>query len=443
MPDTAQDLAKARFTEALHAVPANGSPAWLKSARARAAAAFAQAEWPHTRMEEWRQTNIAAINKTPWHSLIAPGPDRVTRDEATRFFYNPGVWHELVFVDGFFVPQLGAGPALPRGVQAGSLQAALHSDQTSMVQEHLGRYLGNRNAYTVLNSAFLLDGAFVHIARNTLLPAPIHLVFISRREAPDAAAHLRNLILLEEGAQAAVVTSYVSLAGNTRYLNNVVEEIALAPNASLAHYKLVEEGPQGNHLATTEVCLHRDSRLTSHAITLSGAVTRNQLCIALDGENAETQLSGLYLNDRDRLTDNALRIEHRKPHCRSRIAYKGILGDQSRAVFAGYVNVFPNAQKTDSDQLSNNLLLSNEATIDAKPQLEIFADDVKCTHGATIGSFPAPILFYFRTRGIDEATARGMLTYGFAGEILNDLPLPELAGRLDRYVYEKYSPKFA
>jgi len=213
-----------------------------------------------------------------------------------------------------------------------------------------------------------------------------------------------------------------------------VDEVVLRPNARLRWHKLVRGSADGNHLATTEVRQHRDSRLEAFAFTLSGKVTRNQLCVGLAEEGASCSLSGLYLNDGDRLTDNALDIHHAVPHCASRIAYKGVLDGRSKAVFTGKVYVAPDAQQTDSDQLSNNLLLSDTATIDAKPQLEIYADDVKCTHGATVGSPPEEIVFYFRSRGISEQDALSMLTFGFAEEIVADLEEPVLRERLTSYL---------
>lgn len=270
---------------------------------------------------------------------------------------------------------------------------------------------------------------------------PIHFVFVSTGSTENAAAHLRNLFVLEASSEAKVVVSHVGLGG-ARYLSNVVEEIVLGDNAQLGYHKLVEEGARGAHLATTEVHHGRDSRFQSFTFSLTGAVVRNQLCTELAGDNAECALHGLYLNDNKRLVDNCLLITHSQPNCRSRIAYKGVLDGQSSTVFTGKVYVHPVAQKTDSDQLSQNLLLSDTATVDTKPQLEIFADDVKCTHGATVGSPPEEVIFYFRSRGIDEATARGMLTYGFADAIVSEVGLEPLRERLDRYVYEKYSPKF-
>lgn len=416
------------------------APEPLRRIRAAGAAGFQAADYPNTRMEEWRQTNIAPIVNTPYVSLTAPVGHQLGRADIAPFLYGNG-WTELVFVDGYLAPDLSTMAGAAAGLTAGSLWDALLRDD-SAAGEHLNRYLGPHSAYTHLNNAFLQDGAFVHVAKDTAVETPVHVLFISTRSrGPETAAHPRNLVVLAPGAQATLVESYVSLAGDMPYFTNLVTEVALGANASLQHYKVVQEGESASHLATTEVHQERDSRYTSFAVTLEGKIVRNQLCVALDGEGAECALHGLVLDDGDRLVDNAVNIAHLQPNCTSRIAYKGILNDRCKAVFLGKVHVHPEAQKTDSDQLSNYLLLSDTASIDTKPQLEIYADDVKCTHGATVGGAPEQVIFYFRSRGIDEATARGMLTYGFADAVVSEIGVEPLRARLDAYVFRKYSPQ--
>jgi len=419
-------------------LPPAGGPPWLDAMRQRGAALFRETDFPHVRMEAWRQTNIAEVNRTVW-APARPGAT-VPREDAIARCYAPGEWSEYVFVNGHFAPALSSPAPLPPHVHAGGLAAAMQGDAAAHIEKHLGKYLPAHDAYTALNSAAFADGALLLVPKNTALAAPVHFVFLSTGDE-GTAAHIRNLIVLEENAEATVVISYASINAG-RYFNNVVDEVALAPNAGLTLYKMVEEGKQGLHLGTTEAHHDRDSRLTTYTFTLDGGIVRNQLCTNLDGEGADCSLHGLYLNDGDRLLDNFIQVTHSKPHCTSRIAYKGVLDGASNAVFAGKVYVHPIAQKTDSNQLSQNLLLSDTATIDTKPQLEIFADDVKCTHGATVGAPPAEVIFYFRSRGIDEATARGMLTYGFADEVVSEIGLDPLRERLEHYVFDKYSPKF-
>lgn len=414
--------------------PVNGQPEWVGLIRKTGRAAFEASTFPHGKMEEWRHTNIAAISNNHYPTQAEPG--HVDASQLDGHSLAAAGYHELVFVDGFFSESLSSIGELPAGALLGSLYAHWNS---GIVQAHLNKHAANRNAFTALNTASLKDGALVYLPRNCVLDVPVHLLFISTA-ASQRAAHIRNLIVLDESAEATAVVSYAGLgAGN--YLNNIVEEVVLGPNAGLKYYKAVQEGVAGNHLATTEFHQERDSRLFSLVVSQEGKITRNQQCIALAGSGAECALHGLYMNDGDRLIDNALHIHHAVPNCNSRIAYKGILDGNSKSVFTGKVNVDRVAQKTDSDQLSNNLLLSDTATIDTKPQLEIYADDVKCTHGATVGAHPEPIIFYFRSRGIDEATARGMLTYGFADEIITEIGPDALRDRLQHYIFKKYSPQ--
>lgn len=442
MADTIQEKPRDHYLTATDNVAGQDAPAWLKKIRTEGRALFIETPYPHTRMEEWRQTNIAPIVNTPYEALTADPKVAISADAVKPFLLGEGAWNELVFVDGYFRADLSSLGDLPGGVTVCSLREAANGPAADAVEQHLGRCLKARSAYTALNSALVQDGLFVHIAKNVALETPLHAVFLTSDRAPRTAAHVRNLVVLETCAQAKLITSYGCVGGNGDYLNNVVDEIALDANAHLEHYKVVEEHAAGNHLGTTETHLDRDAHYNSFQFTLTGNIVRNQLCTALDGEGAGVNLTGLYLNDEGRLIDNCLDLTHIQPNCNSRILYKGILDDKSKAVFTGKVYVHREAQKTDSDQLSNNLLLSDNATIDTKPQLEIYADDVKCTHGATVGSPPEQVIFYFLSRGIDEATARGMLTYGFAGEIVGEVEIEELEDYLNRYVYEKYSPKF-
>ena len=417
---------------------ANGHPDWFGTIRKSGRAAFEASTFPHGKMEEWRHTNINAISNTHYGLTSPKSGEAVDATQFSGYSLAGDGFHELVFVDGFFSAALSNVGTLPEGALLGGIGDHLGSD---VLRAHLNQHMANRNAYTALNTAYLKDGALVYVPRKVALDQPVHLLFITTGAAAGAAAHVRSVIALEESSEATVITSYIGLDGAANYLNNIVEEVALGPNAGLRYYKAVQEGACGNHLATTEVHQDRDSRLFTLAVSQEGKVARNQLCVKLAGPGAECALHGLYLNDGDRLIDNAISIHHAAPNCNSRIAYKGILDGDSKSVFSGKVNVDQAAQQTDSNQLNNNLLLSDSATIDTKPQLEIYADDVKCTHGATVGSHPEPIIFYFRSRGIDEATARGMLTYGFADEIIREIEPDPFRARLEAYVFDKYSPK--
>lgn len=429
---------KNHYRSALAQMKSRTAPDWLKRLRAEAAAQFDTLEFPHRKMEEWRFTNVNPIVRTPFKSLTEPGECALSAEDAAQYKYNVPGWTELVFVDGFHVESLSSFGALPKKTFAGSLSTALGKDALD-IHEHLGKHAGqNGNIFNALNAAFLLDGGFVHVPKNTVVEAPIHLIHIMTESTGGSAAHPHGLVVLEEGAEATVIETFVGASDTTQYLNNAATELSLGPNAKLDYYKIVEEGDSGYHLATAAGRMERDSVLNAYTCTLSGKIVRNAISIKLDGENAECNLNGLYLLEQEQLVDNNTFIEHAAPHCTSWIGYKGVLDDKSHGVFSGRIYVHRAAQKTDSKQLNGNLLLSDRATIDTKPLLEIFADDVKCTHGATIGRPPSQQIFYFQSRGIDKKRAEGLLTYGFAGEIVGLIKIDAIRERLDKYAFNKY-----
>lgn len=416
-------------------------PAWLNTLRDRGAALFMEAPFPHTKMEEWRQTNIAALVETAYSSVVSGGEKAAVAPGDAAPHLLGGCAAEFVFVDGLFRPELSAAGALPPGVTAGSLRDACRNGAANTVRTHLGACLRARNAFTALNTAFLDDGAFLHLAPGVELRESVHFLFLTARTAAEQAAHPRVLAVLEANARASMVLTHAALPGAAAHFNNVVEEIVLGDGASLVRQEVVAEGATGRRLGTTEARLGRDSRLESHTVTLTGALVRSQIMAHLAGPGGGAHLNGLYLNDGDSLVNHDLGILHDADHCVSRIAYKGVLGGESRSVFTGKVHVLPHAQQTDSMQLNNNLLLSDAAKVDTKPQLEIYADDVKCTHGATAGPPPEDIIFYFRSRGVCEKTARGMLTYGFAGDMVGRIPDGALRRRVDREVFNRFRPE--
>ena len=442
MSSESSGASKARFIQDLEALAQRELPATLAQLRQQSAERFRETDLPHTKMEEFRQTNLSRVTGRTFTSLAAPTAHTVQPEMLATWRYGGDDMPRLVFVDGYLSQGLSNLDRLPDGVVCGSLWDAMFGPHAAVVEQHLGKYVAeDRNAFAHLNTAFLQDGPFVYVPKNVQVETPIQVLHVTSAErGADTAAYPRALYVLGTSAEATVLETWCALGG-APYLNNHVGEVALGANAKLNFYKVAEEGDQGDHLSTLEVHQERDSHFRSFVFTLSGAVVRTQLCIALDGEGAECDLNGLYLNSGARLIDNSLNITHVKPNCNSRIGYKGVLDGKSSAVFLGKVFVHQDAQKTDSDQLSSNLLLSDSATIDTKPQLEIFADDVKCTHGATIGGFPEPVVFYFRTRGIDDATARAMLTYGFAAEVVDEIGIEPLRERLEHVIFDMYSPK--
>lgn len=430
--------ARANYLQALEQAQGLPGPGWLQDIRREGARSFQELDFPTQRQEAWRFTNIQPIVKTAFRTEVGKPASPLSAEQVAPDLFEESDWTQLVFVDGRYSANLSRLGSLPKGVIVTSLAKAV-SDHEALVQEHLARHAKSTSAFMALNAALLQDGLFVYIPKNVQLETPIHALYFSTG-ADNSAAYPRNLIVIGESSEAQLVESYAGMSDDAAYLSNGVSEIVVGNNARLIRHKIVCEGKGAYHLQTAQAHLGRDSFFQSFVVTLEGRIVRNELNVRLDGPGGECDLNGLYLNDRDRLIDNPLYVEHVADHCRSRMAYKGVLDDESDSVFTGKVYVQPGAQKTDSNQLNNNLLLSDKATIDTKPQLEIYADDVKCTHGATIGGFPDKLIFYFQSRGIDAAKANGILTYGFADEVVSEIAIEPLRDRLKRYVYDRYSP---
>jgi Fe-S cluster assembly protein SufD len=290
---------------------------------------------------------------------------------------------------------------------------------------------GDGQPFAALNTAFLADGAYIGIPASTIVELPIHVVFLSIAEERPTMAHPRVLVMMGANSQASVVESYGAAANTERYFTNAVTEIAAGDNATLDHYKVQRENPASYHVGATYVRAARDAHVACHSIALGGSLVRNEVLVVLDGEGGGCTLNGLYLSDGTRLVDNHTTIDHARPHCGSREVYKGILADRARAVFNGKIIVRPDAQKTDAKQTNKALLLSEDAQINTKPQLEIFANDVKCTHGAAVGQMDDEAIFYLRARGLSVRQARQLLIRAFAGDVLNQMPLEPLRRCID------------
>jgi Fe-S cluster assembly protein SufD len=399
-----------------------GQPSWLGALRRQALERFAELRFPTTRDEEWRYTSVVPIAGAPFRVAAPPGPGGLTRRDLEPALFGGMDSTLLVFVDGRYAPDLSHHRPLPDGVKAGSLAEFL-DQEPGLVEPHLARHaLFQDRAFVALNTAFMRDGAFIHVPRRKVLSEPIHLLFVTRGNGGRPVSHPRNLIVMEEGSQAAVVENYVSLRAGSTFTNAVTEVVA-GENSVVDHCKLQREGEEACHVASLDSHLGRSSRFTSHAVTLGGALVRNDINGLLDAEGAECVLNGLYLAVGCQHMDNHTFIDHAKPNGISREFYKGILAGASHGVFNGKIRVRKDAQKTDARQTNKNLLLSEAALVDTKPQLEIHADDVKCTHGATIGQLDDEALFYLRSRGIGEEMARSLLVHAFASDIVERIPI--------------------
>jgi Fe-S cluster assembly protein SufD len=399
----------------------------IRPLREAAFARFAELGLPTKQDEEWKYTSLAPLagmRFEPAADAGLPSLDRWALD---------GSGIRLVFVDGRHRPELSSQAAGPAGAFIGSLAAAL-AQRPELVGRELARHADHqRDALTALNTAFIEDGAFIHLPAFAVLKAPIHLLFLSTAAGKATLSQPRNLILLGAGSQATVVETYAALREEV-YLTNAVTEAVLGDGARLDHYKLQEESARAFHLALLQVDHGRDSRFTSHSVALGSALARNEVRALFAREGSECTLNGLYMAAGKQHLDNRTVIDHRSPRCTSRELYKGVLDGQSRGVFSGRVLVREDAQKTDASQANKNLLLSDDALVDTKPQLEIFADDVKCAHGAAVGQLDEDALFYLRSRGIGREAARSLLTYAFASEMVNLIPFAPLRARVRQLV---------
>jgi Fe-S cluster assembly protein SufD len=420
-------------------------PPWLTTARRHALERFQSLGFPTTRDEEWRFTSVSPIAEC---SFARPLDGRTSfgRSDLAPFRWPLAGAHEIVFVNGRYAAGLSDVGTLPPKVRIESLASALVS-APDKVEPYLTRLAdGERHAFTALNAALFEDGAFIWIPAHTVLDAPIHVLFVSSpaeraRDARATMTHPRVVVAIGEDSQASIVESYAGPDGGS-YLTNTVTEVVLGQSAVLDHYKLQREGVRSFHMAAMHARAARSANLRAHAISLGGSLVRNEVTVVLDGEGVECTLNGLYLADDRRLVDNHTTIDHAKPHCGSREIYKGILADAARAVFNGKIIVRPDAQKTDARQTNKALLLSEDALINTKPQLEIFANDVKCTHGAAVGQMDDEAIFYLRSRGLSESEARHFLLRAFAGDVLNRMPLEPLRTAVEE-VLVRQLPSYA
>jgi Fe-S cluster assembly protein SufD len=394
---------------------------WLRQLRRNAFARFCEAGFPTTRDEDWRFTNVSTLARTPFR-FSTSGYARPSRGELEPYRIA-GVACQLVFINGRFAADLSSLPQLPHWLKVTSLAEQMVRDAGSL-ESHLGHYLDiERDAFSALNTAFLEDGAYVHIRRGAAAEEPVHLLFVSTGDEAATMSHPRNLIWAEENSQLTVVEDYVSLDGGTAgsgtAFTNAVTELVAGDDAVVSHYMIEREHRRAFNVSTLRIQQGRGASTTSHSILLGGALVRNNVHPVLAGEGGECLINGLFVGNGQQHLDNYMLVEHSQPRCASRQFYNGILDGQAHGVFHGRIIVHKDAQKTDAKQTNRNLLLSDEAQIDTKPQLEIYADDVKCTHGATIGQIEEDALFYLRSRGISEVSARRLLLFAFASECLD------------------------
>jgi Fe-S cluster assembly protein SufD len=425
------------FVRQYHANAAEGgsdSPAWLRQRREAGLSQFQQTGFPSTNDEEWRFTSVAPIARAVFGA--AESQSAASLDDLEPFLFGHPEWTRLVFVDGRFVPSLSTQAEVP-GLSATPLGLALTTESERLRLE-LGCLAPPAvTPFVALNTALWRDGALIRVAAGAGLESPVHLLFVTTEVANGAAIHPRVLAVVERDARAQIIESHVALSRTARYLTNVVCELSMGAGSWVEHSRIQRESESGFHVGFTQVSQGRDSHYRSFAFAMGGAIARHDLRTRLEAANTEALLYGLYLAHGEQLVDNHTAIFHDQPNCRSWEVYKGILDGKSHGVFNGKILVKPEAQKTDAKQTNRALLLSDAARIDTKPQLEIFADDVKCTHGATVGNLDQLSSFYLRTRGIPEAVARQVLIYAFAAEVLSEIAAEPVRTALDRLVHDR------
>ena len=410
---------------------------WLRNLRQEAFERFCQVGFPSTRDEDWRFTNISAIAQTRFRlSSIATENIGGLHFEKSELAF-PALRSSqaaMIFVNGRFVPQLSHIDSLPKGVTVNGLANEITAKSVH-VENHLGRYLNiQRDAFCALNTAFVEDGAFVHVGRGTVVEQPIYLLFIATSTDSPSMNHPRNLFVAEEESQVAIVEDYLSFGDTARSLCNTATELVAKDGAVVSHYLIEREHKEAFNVSTLRLEQGRNSNVASHSVLLGGGLVRNNVHPVLAGQGAECLINGLFVGEDHQHLDNYMLVEHASPHCSSRQFYNGILDDKAHGVFHGRIIVHKDAQKTDAKQTNRNLLLSDDAQIDTKPQLEIYADDVKCTHGATIGQIEENALFYLRSRGIDEGSARKILLLAFASECLERMKEDSVRSRVEQLV---------
>jgi len=419
------------FVKSFEKTPGHARP-WVNDLRGRGMDVFKQLGFPTTKQEEWRDTNISAIANATWSpAKLVTG--QAAFDLSQKYSFGKAAAAELVFINGHFDPHLSAVSNLPKGIKALSLEKAFESD-AALLETHLGKYAKiEQHPFAALNTSFVREGAFVHVAKGATCEKPIHLLFLTLPGAETAVSHPRVLVVAEENSECSVVETYAG-SDSSVYLTNAVTEIVQGKNSRIDHNKLQQEGNAGYHTALMQVVLEGRSLFVSHSTSIGSKLTRNDLHVFFGGENAEATLNGLVLANGEQHIDNHTLLQHEKAHCPSHELYKHVLDGKATGVFKGKIFVQKDAQKTDSKQTSKSLLLSDTAFMNSQPALEIYADDVKCTHGSTIGPVDENAVFYLISRGLSLAQARHLMTYAFAADITRRIKIAPVRARIEDFM---------
>jgi Fe-S cluster assembly protein SufD len=413
-------------------------PAPLATLRREGSEAFARLGFPTTRNEDWHYTSVNAIADAEFTAAVDGDASPLIDADALQPFTFGGQWPLVVFVNGRLAPALSSLDALPEGVRVMSLSQAVQ-DEPELLQRHLGQAVAaDRDGFSALNAAFAGEGTLIHVAKEMVSDTPVHLLHVVDAHGAGVMAHPRHVIIVERHAKATVVESFIGLA-DVRYFTNTVTEVYVEDGATLNHSRIQRESSAAFHVGTIEARQGRDSHFIQFSFQTGGRLSRSNVYTVLEGDGCGTTLNGLYILDGQQHGDHQTRVEHVAPNCFSRELYKGLLDGSSHGVFNGKVYVHPEAQKTDGKQTNNTLLLSEKAQVDTKPQLEIFADDVKCTHGATVGRIDEMALFYLKSRGIGKVLSKQLLMYAFAADVLETIENDAVREELERMTLERFT----
>ncbi len=404
--------------------------------RKDAISAFSELNFPTLKDEEWKYTNISPLLN---HNFVSSkGETKLTNNDISKFLFDNIKDNHLVFVNGFYNDELSNLQKITKGVVVKNLAKAIE-ENSEIVEKHFGKYAVYKGQiFTSLSTAFTNEGAFIYVPDGKIVEEPIHILFITDANDKKILSQPRNLFVAGKNSQVTIIEHYISL-NESIYFTNTVTEFVADENSVVDHIKLQEESKNAFHIARMEVDQERSSNFTSHSISLGAAIARNDFNSKFNDVGGECKMNGLFLTDGVQLFDTHTLIDHAKPHCNSHEHYKGILDDKSRGVFNGKVIVRQDAQKTNAFQENNNIILSDEALINTKPQLEIFADDVKCSHGATIGQLDDEAMFYLNARGIGKDTARTILIRAFASDVLTSIKIKEVRNYLEEILNKKFN----
>ncbi|MDT5271543.1 MAG: Fe-S cluster assembly protein SufD [Acidobacteriota bacterium] len=413
-----------------------GEPSWVERLREGAFGRFEELGFPTTDVEEWKYTNVAPLARKTFRP-VAQETFELESAAVEPFFSAEARGSRLVFVNGVYNPEHSSLEAIPSQVSVEELGAALAGEHAELLWEHLGRLSGEgSDAFSALNTAFLGGGALLHVPAGVVVESPVQLLFLTAPGESEAVSFPRVLVVAERDSRLDLIESYAAL-GDAEYFTDAVVEVFVGEGARVTHYKVQDEGDKAFHVASTRVEVSKDGAYELTTVTLGARLSRHEIEVALTSPGAECRVDGLYLVGDGQHTDTHSLIDHREPNCTSRQNYKGILDGKSRAVFNGRVYVHEGASQTDAEQSNKNLLLSTDARVDTKPQLEIYNDDVKCSHGATVGQLEEEELFYLLSRGLHPDLARNLLTYGFAEEIVGNIKHESIRAQLDEAILNR------